>query len=74
MRDVITAWNMYMEFLYMLGGIRLPTKVHFSLSTLAGESRYDIFVGNLQSPACTVHSSCMYKVSSVICPISYKEI
>ena len=35
-KDVITAWNRYVEFLYCIGGIRCPTKVYFSLSTLAG--------------------------------------
>ena len=39
-KDVITAWNTYMSWLYLLGGIRCPTKVYFSLSTLAGDSRY----------------------------------
>jgi hypothetical protein len=38
-KDVITAWNQYMDFLYCIGGIRCPTKVYFSLSTLAGDSR-----------------------------------
>jgi len=38
-KDVITAWNRYMDFLYCIGGIRCPTKVYFSLSTLAGDSR-----------------------------------
>ena len=37
-KDVITAFNTYMNFLYCIGSIRCPTKVHFSLSTLAGES------------------------------------
>ena len=40
MKDVITAWHTYMSWLYLLGGIRCPTKVYFSLSTLAGDSRY----------------------------------
>ena len=39
MKDVVAAWVRYMDWLYMLGGIRLPTKVYFSLSTLAGDSR-----------------------------------
>ena len=38
-KDVITAFNTYMNFLYCIGTIRCPTKVYFSLSTLAGESR-----------------------------------
>ena len=41
-KDVITAWNRYMDFIYSIGGIRCPTKVYFSLSTLAGDSRYNI--------------------------------
>ena len=39
-KDVITAWNTYMSWLYFLGGIRCPTKVYFTMSTLAGDSRY----------------------------------
>ena len=38
-KDVITAWHTYMGFLYLIGGIRIPTKVYFTLSTLAGDSR-----------------------------------
>ena len=38
-KDVITAWHSYMGYLYLLGGIRCPTKVFFKLSTLAGDSR-----------------------------------
>ena len=38
-KDVITAWHTYMGYLYLLGGIRCPTKVYFKLSTLAGDSR-----------------------------------
>ena len=38
-KDVITAFNTYMNFLYCIGTIRCPTKVYFKLSTLAGESR-----------------------------------
>ena len=41
--DVIIAFNTYMQFLYMIGGIRCPTKVYFGLSTLAGDSRCDNF-------------------------------
>ena len=44
--DVIIAFNTYMQFLYMIGGIRCPTKVYFGLSTLAGDSRCDnLFCG-----------------------------
>ena len=39
-KDVITAWHTYMCWLYLIGGIRCPTKVYFTLSTLAGDSRY----------------------------------
>ena len=28
-KDVITAWHTYMGYLYLLGGIRCPTKVYF---------------------------------------------
>ena len=38
-KDVVTAWHRYMGYLYLLGGIRCPTKVYFKLSTLAGDSR-----------------------------------
>ena len=38
-KDVIIAWHTYMGDLYLLGGIRCPTKVYFKLSTLAGDSR-----------------------------------
>ena len=38
-KDVVTAWHTYMGYLYLLGGIRCPTKVYFKLSTLAGDSR-----------------------------------
>ena len=40
LKDVITAWHTYMSWLYLIGGIRCPTKVYFTLSTLAGDSRY----------------------------------
>ena len=38
-KDVITAWNTYMSWLHLLGGIRCPTKVYFTMSTLAGDSK-----------------------------------
>ena len=38
-KDVITTRHTYMGYLYLLGGIRCPSKVYFKLSTLAGDSR-----------------------------------
>ena len=38
--DVMSAWHTYMKWLYMIGSIFCPTKVYFSLATLAGDSRY----------------------------------
>ena len=38
-KDVITAWHTYMGFLYLIGGIRIPTKVYFNLAILAADYR-----------------------------------
>ena len=52
----------------MLDGICLPTKFYFSLSTLAGECRYDKFVGIDETPACMLYANIMYEVASPYCP------
>ena len=69
-KDVITAWNRYMDFLYCIGGIRCSTKVYFSLSTLAGDSRYHI---HYDFHKCELNGRCMYPKKCVLSRQSFKK-
>ena len=69
-KDVITAWHTYMRFLYLIGGIGIPTKVYFNLSTLAADSRF-YFEKELMALARCSH---LVEVFNFLIPILEKEI
>ena len=70
MKDGIATWNRYMEFLYMIGGIRCAPKVYFSLSTLAGDSRYHI---HNDFHKWKLNGRCMYPKGCVVSLQSFKK-